>query len=40
MNNTDFACCGDDNTSYTTDNDIEDVIQGLLSYVKKNSVVL
>ena len=40
MNNTDFVSYGDDNTSYITENDIEDVIQGLLVTSKKISVVL
>ena len=31
---------GDDNTSYTTENDLEDVIQELLVRSKKISVVL
>ena len=40
MNNIDFVSYGDDNTSYITENDIEDVIQGLLVTPKKISVVL
>ena len=40
MNNIDFVSYGDDNTSYITENDIEDVIQGLLVTSKKISVVL